>query len=284
MNQDIDIYMNMHLWSVDIQEEHYPILEKLKSIGYDGIEFFLGSADRSSYEKLGAYASEIGLKTISVVGADPSVNAVSPDPTIRKAAKAWIKERIDDVVSAGGTNLGGPFHSVFNHFTGQPVTDDEISYSVEFLQEAGDYAASQNVTLTPEFLNRYETYFGNTMEQYYHLLDRVGNSHVRAMFDTYHANIEEKSQTSAIETIAPFLSHVHISENDRGTPGRGHIDFDEVFKALAKVKFKGTIAIEAFNRQNEVFANEVKVWREFSDTDEIITEGYALTRKGADTL
>ena len=104
------------------------------------------------------------------------------------------------------------------------------------------------------------------------------------MFDTYHANIEEKSQAEAIRTIAPYLTHVHISENDRGTPGRGQIDFDLVFAMLKEVGFAGTIAIEAFNRQNQVFADAVKVWRDFSPTDEILTEGYELVRQGTRML
>ncbi len=278
MTNQNEIYMNMHLWSVDIQPEHFPVIEQLKSIGYDGIEFFLGSESRDSYQKLGAFAREQGLKVISVVGAEPEVNAVSPDAATRKKALQWIKDRIDDVDSAGGTNLGGPFHSVFNHFTGMPVTKEEISYSVEFLQEAGEYAKGKNITLTPEFLNRYETYFGNTMAQLHSLLSQVNHSNVLGMFDTYHANIEEKSQEEAIRAIAPYLSHVHISENDRGTPGRGHIDFDTVFKTLKDVNFTGTYAIEAFNRDNEVFANAVKVWRDFSPVEEIITEGYQIIK------
>ncbi|MDC0088278.1 sugar phosphate isomerase/epimerase [Akkermansiaceae bacterium] len=271
--------MNMHLWSTDIQPVHYPIIDNLKEIGYDGIEFFLGSESRKSYEQLGEYTSGLGLKLMSVVGAEPEVNAVSPDIATRKSAKLWIKERIDDVAAAGGSNLGGPFHSVFNHFTGLPVTEDEICYSVEFLQEAGEYAKEKNITLTPEFLNRYETYFGNTMAQLHSLLSQVDHPNVLGMFDTYHANIEEKSQEEAIRAIAPYLSHVHISENDRGAPGSGHIDFDSVFKTLKEVNFSGSIAIEAFNRENEIFANAVKVWREFSPVEEIVNDGYNLIKK-----
>ena len=278
----MDIFMNMLLWSCDIQKKDFHTFEYVKNIGFDGVEFSLGSEQRKSYEDIGTFCDQIGLKRTAVCGAEPEVNAVSSDLNIRKASKLWIRERIDDVVSAGASNLGGPFHSVFNHFTGTPVTDDEILYSIEFLQEAGEYAAEQGVTLTPEFLNRYETYFGNTMEQAKELLDRVNHPSVLGMYDTYHANIEEKSQKEAIHTIAPYLSHVHISENDRGTPGKGQIDFDLVFQTLQKVGFKGTIAIEAFNRQNQVFADAVNVWRNYSPVEEILREGYDYTKSMVD--
>ncbi|MDB9741698.1 sugar phosphate isomerase/epimerase [Akkermansiaceae bacterium] len=280
MKTSIDLYMNMHLWTSDLQPSQYAILEKLKAIGFDGIEFFLGSPERSHYEKLGEFARSLDLKLITVIGADTEVNAISGDPAIRKAAKAWFKEKIDDTAAAGSTNIGGPFHAAFNHFSGKPTTEDEIKYAVEFLAEAGEYAKEKNITLTPEFLNRYEAYFGNTMAQLRSVLDQVNHPNVSAMFDTYHANIEEKSQVEAIEAVAPHLTHVHISENDRGTPGRGQIDFDAVFKKLAAVDFSGTIAIEAFHRQNEDFANFVNVWRNFSPSDEIIQEGYDLVKNG----
>ena len=280
----MDIYMNTLLWSTDLQPSDHSILAPLKEIGYDGIEFCLGSPDRSAYEALATSAQALGLKLLAVCAAGPEVNATSPDPAIRKAAGTWIRGCIDDVAATGGTNLGGPFHCVFNHFTGTPVTEDEMSRCVDFLQMAGEYSQEKEVTLTPEFLNRYETYFGNTMAQCSELLAKVNHSNVRAMYDTYHANIEEKSQAEAIRSIGPYLTHVHISENDRGTPGRGQIDFDLVFATLKEVGFSGTIAIEAFNRQNQVFADAVNVWRDFSPSDEILTEGYQLVRQGTQMM
>ena len=90
------------------------------------------------------------------------------------------------------------------------------------------------------------------------------HSHVRAMFDTLHAKIEEKKLSQAIKTIAPLLSHVHISENDRGTPGDGHIPWDETFSTLASIQYQGWLTIEAFTRNDPNFANAINVWREYS--------------------
>jgi D-psicose/D-tagatose/L-ribulose 3-epimerase len=47
----------------------------------------------------------------------------------------------------------------------------------------------------------------------------INHPNEKAMFDTHHGNIEEKNFNKAISTIAPLLAHVHISENDRETPG-----------------------------------------------------------------
>ncbi len=68
------------------------------------------------------------------------------------------------------------------------------------------------------------------------------------MYDTFHANIEEKDPVKAIRTIKKHMIHVHISENDRGTPGKGHVPWDATYKALRAAKYDGMLTIEAFGR------------------------------------
>jgi D-psicose/D-tagatose/L-ribulose 3-epimerase len=164
----------------------------------------------------------------------------------------------------GATVLAGPFHSAFTTFTREAPQEVEYVRSAEVLRAAGEHAAQAGIVLTPEALNRFECYLCNTMEQLVGLIHRVDHPHVRAMFDTHHANIEEKKLESAIRTVAPVLAHVHISENDRGTPGDGHIAFDEAFSTLAAVKYNGWLTIEGFTRNDPDFANAINVWREFS--------------------
>lgn len=271
--------MNMHLWNCHLTEEHFPIVERLKALGYDGIEFFFGSPERKYYQALGDFCKSIDMKVINVCGAG-EISAISPDAAIREQADSWFKQRIDDAVACGSTNIGGPFHAAVGYFQGHPPTQENFDHIVTFLQSVGDYAADKGIGLTPEFLNRYEAFFATTMAEAAKVLTAVGRKNVTAMFDTYHANIEEKSQEQAIRDISQHLTHVHISENDRGTPGRGQIDFDPVFAELKSVDFRGSIAIEAFGMNDPGFANAVKVWREFSPSEEIITEGIKLVREG----
>jgi D-psicose/D-tagatose/L-ribulose 3-epimerase len=133
--------------------------------------------------------------------------------------------------------------------------------------------------MTPEALNRFECYLCNTMEQLDYLLAKVNHSNVQAMFDTHHANMEEKKMGKAIEFIAPRLGHFHISENDRGTPGSGHVNFDETFSTLAKVGYKGWLTIEGFTRNDPDFANSIGVWRNFSEPWDMAEGGYKLIRE-----
>src|SRR5690606_34432215 len=169
--------------------------------------------------------------------------------------------------------------SAFATFTHRrPPEDQEYEWSAEVLRAAGEYAAQANVVLMVEALNRFECTLCNTMDQLSGLLKRVDHPNVQAMFDTHHANIEEKKISDAIRTIAPFLRHVHISENDRGTPGDGHIPWDEVFSTFAEIKYNGWLTIEAFTRNDPNFANAINVWREYSKPWDVAEKGFDLIK------
>lgn len=273
------IGMNMHLWSTNITEEHFPAIERLKAIGYDGIEIFLSEPERASYDAVGNFARSIGLEVNGCLGLGPDANPISDDAGVRQVAVDTLRTAIDNLHAAGGRNLCGPIHSAFATFSKNEPQPDELKRSADVLREVAEHAAQADITLTPEALNRFECYLINTMDQLTELLTLVDHPNVRGMLDTHHANIEEKSFTGAIDTIAPFLSHVHISENDRGTPGSGHIPWNEVFAALRAIGYDGWLTIEAFSRDHVEFANAINVWRTFNPRDAICEDGYAFVKR-----
>ncbi|MCA9215341.1 MAG: sugar phosphate isomerase/epimerase, partial [Planctomycetales bacterium] len=86
--------------------------------------------------------------------------------------------------------------------------------------------------------------------------------------DTFHANIEEKSPAEAIRTAAPHMIHVHISENDRSTPGTGGINWDGNFDALKEVNYDGWLVVEAFGLALPELAAATKIWRRMFQSEE----------------
>ena len=273
------IGFNVLVWSANISDELKPIVERLKTIGYDGVEFLLGSPDIPAYKSIGNYSREIGLEvtTVFVVGKDE--NPVSDSAAIRTKALDRIKWAIDRAHDLHSSILCGPFHSAHAVFAKRAPEDSEYQWSGEVLHAAGDYAAQAGITLALEALNRFECYLCNTMEQLTRLVAASNHPNVKAMFDTHHANIEEKNFSKALSTIAPLLAHVHISENDRGTPGDGHVDFDEAFSNLKKINYKGWLTIEAFSRNDPDFANAIGVWREYSKPWDIAEKGLQFIRQ-----
>ena len=273
------IGFNTLVWSAVVSDDLFPIIDRLKEIGYDGVECLIGSPDAKAYKRFGDHAHNIGLETTSVFVVGVDENPVNPSAEIRARGLDRIKWGIDRAHDMNAKVMCGPFHSAHGFFTKKPPQDEEYQRCAEVLHAAGEYAAQAGITLALEALNRFECYLCNTMEQLQRLVKASDHPNVKAMFDTHHANIEEKKNYTALHTIAPYLAHVHISENDRGTPGDGLVQWDENFSALADIKFDGWLTIEAFSRNDPDFANAINVWREYSAPWDMATKGLAFIRK-----
>jgi len=274
------IGMNMLVWTAHVTQEHYNIVDRLKETGYDGIELFLGMGDAKLYAEHGRQFANMDMGVTCVTCLTPETNIASPDKKIREAGLNQLKWAIDMCSEINAEVLCGPYHSTNSLFTGKPPTLDERNWSIEMLQKAAEYANPSGLLLTPEALNRFECYLYNTMEDLGALIEQISAPNFGAMYDTHHANIEEKSQSSAIKHIAPHLKHVHISENDRGTPGSGQVNWNEVFSTLKEINYDGWLTIEAFSRLDPDFANAINVWRDFSPATEIYTKGLQFIKKG----
>lgn len=269
----------MLVWSAVVSDELMPIADKLKDIGYDGVECFLGSPDKSSYQRFGDHVRNLGMETTCVFVLGKEENIISPSAKVRAKGLERIKWAIDRAHDMDAKVICGPFHSAHAIFVQHAPEDQEYAFSAEVLHAAGEYAAQADIVLALEALNRFECYLCNTMDQLSLLVSRVAHPNVKAMYDTHHANMEEKKNTEAINTISPVLAHVHISENDRGTPGDGHVHWDETFSALAKINYKGWLTIEAFSRNDPDFANAINVWREYSKPWDIAENGYKFIKE-----
>ena len=164
--------------------------------------------------------------------------------------------------------LVGPTHSAIGEFTGAGPTEDEFKWGVETMRQAAEHAAGANVTIVTEYLNRFENYFLTSVEQTVNFISAVDHPNVRMMYDTFHANIEEKSLSSAIAAAMPWTKLVHISENDRSTPGQGHVAWDETFDAIRANDWDGWMVVEAFGLALPAIAAATKIWRKMYATEE----------------
>ena len=254
---------NLLLWTGHVTDEHLPIFKALKKAGYDGVELPLFEGTPDHYVRLGDHLRklDLGVTAVSVLGADH--NSLSNDKAERQAAVARAKWAVDCTAALGANILAGPMHSEIGYFTGSGATAQERKRGLSFHRAVGDHAAKKDVRLAVEALNRFECYFLNTMAQLADYLDEVDHPHIKAMYDTFHSNIEEKDPVGAIKTIKRHMIHVHISENDRGTPGKGHLPLDATYKALKAAKYDGWMTIEAFGRAIPALAAATRVWRDF---------------------
>jgi len=274
----------MLLWTAVVDDTHRPILEDLKATGYDGVEIPVMGGTPEDFTALGRMLDDIGLErtAISIL---PSLeqNPLSEDPQTRKAAADYMRWALECTQSLGAAQIGGPLHQTLGHFSGTAPTPRERELAVDFHRAVGDLAAPMGITVALEAVNRFECYFANTMDDLCAHVAAVDHATITAMYDTFHANIEEADPIAAYSRNAAHVTHVHISENDRGVPGRGHIPFADTFSALKRAGYDGWLTIEAFGRGLPELAAATKVWRDFSETPEAVyREGFTTIRKGWD--
>lgn len=263
--------MNMLLWTTDVNDSHSQILETLKKQGYDGVELPVFDLDGNKFKALGERLKNLGLQSTAVTVCTAEANPISESPAIRQAGLDHIKKCVDMCQLAGATHLVGPIHSALGVFSGTGPTADEWSRAKEILTKAGDHAKQAGVTLVVEYLNRFETYFLTSAADATRFVQDVNHPSVRTMYDTFHANIEEKDLAQAMRTMAPVMAHVHISENDRSTPGEGHVDWATTFKTLKELKYDGWLTVEAFGLALPALAAATKIWRRMYTNEETLS-------------
>ncbi|MGK0220584.1 MAG: D-psicose/D-tagatose/L-ribulose 3-epimerase [Planctomycetota bacterium] len=271
--------MNMLLWTPDVCEEHLPLCERLAKLGYDGLELTL-QVDRGSahYASLGRVFDGLGLERTAIAALDVSTNPLDENPAVRAAALERLRWAVDAAAAFGAPVIAGPFHSAYAHFHGRPATQDERGRCAEVMHAAAEIAGAAGITLACEALNRFECYVLNTAAEGAALVKAVDHPSFKLLYDTHHAHIEEKDSAAAIRFLGDSIGHVHVSENDRGTPGSGQVAWVDSFRALQAIGYDGWLMIEAFSRIDEGFANAIHVWREFDDPDAITKDGLAFIR------
>ncbi|RUU02846.1 sugar phosphate isomerase/epimerase [Mesorhizobium sp. USDA-HM6] len=276
------IGMCMFLWTTSVSKKHEALLKDIKATGFDGVEIPVFSGTPDDYRKLGEMLDRIGLErtAVSAMG-DPAMNLVSPDAATRKAGIDYMKWAIDCSAALGADRLSGPLHSTLGAFSGSGPTAAEKKRSVASQRAIGDHAGKKGVTIGLEALNRFECYLVNTMDDLCEHIDAIDRPHIKAMYDTFHANIEEADPIGAYTRNRKNVVHIHISENDRGVPGRGNIPWKDTFSAIRKSGYDDWLTIESFGRSLKDLAAATKVWRDFAESPEAVyRDGYKHIRDG----
>ncbi|WP_394992366.1 sugar phosphate isomerase/epimerase family protein [Emticicia sp.] len=256
--------MNLLLWGTEINEDIFPVLEQIKAMGFDGVEVPIFDVNPENWYTWRKKLDELGLKRIAVTICGADFNQISPDENMRKATLERNKRAVDCALVLGADLLTGPYHSALSHFTGKPATQQEWQWAVENLQELAQYADDLGITLGLEYLNRFESYLVSSADELLKLVEDINHPACKIMFDTFHANIEEKSLGDAIRKLSKHLVHVQVSENDRSTVGKGNVDWEDVFKALKDINYGGWLSIEAFSEKLPA----ANIWRKMFDSEE----------------
>jgi D-psicose/D-tagatose/L-ribulose 3-epimerase len=217
-----------------VLEEHVVV-----AIEVDGAAELPAAKIRRAFE---ANALECTVCAILPAG----INPISPNPSIRNRSLAHLIQCVDTAAELGAHLLGGPLFAPIGYLPGHRRAEDEWAWAVECFQALGDTLEAHAITLSIEPVNRSETFFLNTGADAKALCEAIGHPRVGVTIDTFHANIEEKNIPQAVQSLGGYLKHLHLSENDRGLLGSGHIDFRGILDVLHDSGYEGYFMIEGF--------------------------------------
>jgi D-psicose/D-tagatose/L-ribulose 3-epimerase len=267
--------MNMLLWTTRVGAEHRPILTALAEMGYDCVELPVFDLDDVGYyARLAQEVRDLGLQPLAVTALGAEHNICAEDAETRRRGEAALNRMVECAASMGAPILSGPIHSAIGVFSGQGPTRAKRARSAEILARVAERGQAEGVRLAVEPLNRFECYLLNDTATAAEFVSEVGAG-AGILYDTFHAHIEEKDPAAAIRAHASSIALVHISENDRSTPGRGQVRWRETFEALEAVGYDGPLVVEAFGLALPELSAATRIWRRMFD-DEVTLARDAL--------
>jgi D-psicose/D-tagatose/L-ribulose 3-epimerase len=267
------------LWMARWTDDIVPILRVVADLGFDGIEIsLLGMTD----EKAAALAGLIRDHKLEVTcsdGLSKAADITSADPEIQAAGLAHLQWAIRTVAMLGGHGLAGVIYAPWGVF--DPDNKAVRSQrSAEMLGRLHDDLVRHDLILGIEAINRFETDLVNSAAEACALARGTGSDRIGVLLDTFHLNVEEKDVRGAIAASANHLVHFHVSDNDRGVPGSGHVPWAEVTAGLQDAAYDRWVVTEMFVKTGTPAGNDLNIWRDIEpDTTKAAAQALEFMRK-----
>src|SRR2546422_3923016 len=233
--------LSVMLWTVNKQLPFEQRLEKVAEAGYGAVELvneFLKWSDED-FRRMNNKQRSLGVTFDATAGVWKGV----ADPGGRDAFLTDLqnffpvahKLECSAVIVLSGNRVEGVSR------------DAHHEACIEALKRAADLAAKQNVTLLLENIDQEENpkYYLTSVAEGFEIIRKVGNPHVKFLYDFYHEQISEGNLIKKLKENIDFVGLVHIADvPGRHQPGTGEINYASIYRKLAELKYSGYAAME----------------------------------------
>jgi D-psicose/D-tagatose/L-ribulose 3-epimerase len=268
--------INTFLFTSPFTNESARLFPQFKKWGFDTVEIPVEDPSFIDPVHIKRELDKHGLVCGSVCACLGPERDLRGTPENQRTCLRYLKTLIDQMAPLDCPTLIGPFYSTTGR--ADAVPPDEYKHQwhtvVRHLKTIAKYAEKNGRVMCLEPLNRFETDFINTCDQGLKMIKDVGSPALKLHLDTFHMNIEEKHQATAIRKAGKHLRHIHACGSDRGTPGNDHIDWPSIAAALKAIGYQGDVVIESFTTDVKVIARAAAIWRRIEPTtNEIAVKG-----------
>ncbi len=121
--------------------------------------------------------------------------------------------------------------------------------SIEALKKAADLLSSAGIVAVIEPIDRLEnpTIYLDGVTEAFAIAQAVDNPHIRVLYDVYHEQRQFGNLIEKFEPNLPLVGLIHIADvPGRHEPGSGEINYTNIYRKLAQLGYKGTLAMEFY--------------------------------------
>ncbi len=240
---------------IDFWQHPREVLETIAELGYDGVDIDAepDKIPMDKYNEVRGMAAEFGLKVPALILAWAEWHAgeqrllASSDEAKRQHAVAYTRKCIDLSATFDDPPLleiDAVAPEIEYPITATPRNELRANF-IKSATEICEYAATKNVPIATEPINRFEGYAGfmNSIIEARSIADEVPGLGV--LLDFFHTNIEDGPIVDTILLAGEKLRHIHLADSNRQAPGTGHMDWLNVVRALHLINFQGYLSIDS---------------------------------------
>lgn len=259
-----------YAWTGKWTDASLDLIDRAREFGFDLIEIPLMDLDFIDPKKTRERLASAGIGVITSTALQEHQDITSEDQEVRKNGLHYLVRCVEATAAIGARSFSGVIYAAMGKKVDTMPGEVHWERASSALRKVAQVARDLGVIVGIEPINRYETFLINTCEQALQLRDMIGEPNVGIHLDTYHMNIEEDNFYEPTKKALPYLCHYHLSESHRGTPGKGTVNWDEVFKALAEGNYQGVVGMESFAEISESMRAATCIWRKLAPSTEFL--------------
>ncbi len=231
------------MWTLRDHGSFEENLDRVAQAGYHHVQLvneFRKWSDEDTRRILGRMQA-LGISVDAMAGmtkgfADPSGGA------------AFISELKGFIPTVQGLKCGQIILLSGNRIEGVPAKDQHPA-SIETLKQAADLLHAAGLVGVIEPIDRLEnpTIFLNGVNEGFEIVRAVGSPNVKVLYDLYHEQREFGNLIEKLEKNIEAIGLIHVADvPGRHEPGTGEVNFINIYRRLAQLKYKGVIAMEFY--------------------------------------